>query len=483
MINLPNQIYEIVNKRAYFEKRDGLLNFFMDSYVGGIAYRESDYLVPLPNKELDLTANFRRSVSAYDNHCKRIVNSIITKLYSTTPTRLNIETELSVISFRDINGREVKIDQFFRSLFTYQLVLGEVFIMIEPPINSSGGDTLAPVNELSMSGAKYNVYMILPQNIPCLEYDTDGGVRSAVIVASDSLIIWGPEDRQVWKLEKGQYSRIVSIPNSIGFAPIFRVATDVNKDGYGESLLNDIADLNKLIYNIDAVELADLFVNGQHQLTVPMDEELAILYKDWGYVDEETLRLDLSGKPFVPVSSTGKGLEWLTKNLDYHERLQVKRANFVDAIDRLSNQNLNKMVAQSGVSKAYDSSNENMNLESLSYLFEGTEYLFFDIFGKVSTILNDNIVINYSHSFDIIDKGQEFDELLEFRERVPNPYIHVEIDKILIDMKLKGKVSDDIYDRLIKSADVVPTSETTMITYNPKAQMASKGDILEDIED
>ena len=127
----PTELKNVIVERPNWTIAEALFYKYINCFTGGISFKDADYLERLPSNETAEEFNFRQNLSVYDNHCKRVINNYVYKIFSRPPVRQGLEVEIeSLVDFRDYNNRMVSVDCFFKYVLTYLLVYGEVYIVI-----------------------------------------------------------------------------------------------------------------------------------------------------------------------------------------------------------------------------------------------------------------------------------------------------------------------------------------------------------------
>lgn len=484
---MPAELANMINPRPFFYQKVELWKYYLDSYIGGKTYQEGNYLYQMPYNYDPKVQSFKLTTASYDNQPKRIIDAYTMQLFSEKPKRFGLDDELEYdIEFKDIYNRTIPVDQFWKQISTYVMVLGEVFIIIDTPeislINGTvienewkpyGTEDISAIeidNEIAISleqkkalGIKNTVQIVLPSNVVQLNNDTKGNISEITIKTATGYVYWTKKEKREWNLitERGANNstttKWVESPRKInisGVVPVSRCLIDMDRDGYGDSFISDIADLNRDVYNLDAIQKYDLFTNSQNILLLPLTEDLAMNYETWGLVNKKTGQLDLKDKDYLP-QAPAEMAKYLVKDLKYHEVLFQKRNSLIEAIDKMSNSTMNRMIAQSGVSKAYDNYSRVQILEALSYIIEGFEVAFWDIYFKfVGTEKDDESVqIVYKHVFDVVNSETRLKQLIETKNIIGNPEVKKAIDKIILQDQLRVFLTDDELKELVDILD------------------------------
>ena len=142
---------------------------------------------------------------------------------------------------------------------------------------------------------------------------------------------------------------------------------------------------------------------------------------------------------------------------------------------------IQRLYAQSGISKAYDEDNANQSLEAISNVMESIESSFWELFFKVSGKENTEYTVIYNHNFDVIDKGAKLERLIDAKDTISNEKIKLTIDKII----LKTQLNTDL-DRE-ELSEIVDIIDEDINNYEEKPEMEEPETMqsisIEDIEE
>jgi hypothetical protein len=238
--------------------------FLLDSYTGGQAYREGAYLQRYA-LESDAEYAARLNNTPLDNQCKSLISLYISFLFREKPEREfgsleNNFTIEDILEDADLDGRSM--DAFMKDVATWTSVFGHMWICVAKP--DVGAVTLA--DEQAMNARPYlSMYNPLavtdwrwgrqPNGGYQLEYikyveEVNGTETVVKEWTADSITTYRVDTQQERVLDMNQEV------NGLGYLPfVCAYAERSPVRGLGNSLIDDIADQQRMIYN----ELAEVY--------------------------------------------------------------------------------------------------------------------------------------------------------------------------------------------------------------------------------
>lgn len=227
---------------------------FLDAaYRGGEGYKDTSALVRYKNED-ETDYSKRLSSSSYTNYCSPVIDSYIAFLYRDGVDRQ--DTGLSDEVLSDIDANNSDIDAFSREVMTISSIESAVGVLVDKPESTLDSRQ----DELDLGIHPYATIFPLSS---ILEYDEEvvfghRMITKLVLLESSGEDFieykeWGTDEWVLWKKDKNAKPEMIdSGVNPLGEIPFISV---VNK---GKSLLNgvsdidDIADINRRIFNIDS---------------------------------------------------------------------------------------------------------------------------------------------------------------------------------------------------------------------------------------
>jgi hypothetical protein len=253
-----------VNERKHpsYLENIGDWEFYWKSFNGGKEYvNEYLYSHRLENAE-DYIGRIARSF--YLNYCAPISSIAGDFIFRKEVTR---PADLKLSDFREnVNRRGANIHSFMRKVCTLSSVYGHIHILMDRPRPPSGieniinnGQTTKADNLLTLPPY---VTIIHPQNLVDWSVDSASKELNWIIVAEE---IYNDEDyreeREVqniykvwtkneWIIYDAEDNLIDSGKHQLGFVPLITCYhKDIDEDMIGESMLKDVAEANRIVFN------------------------------------------------------------------------------------------------------------------------------------------------------------------------------------------------------------------------------------------
>lgn len=238
--------------------------FLLDSHNGGQDYRNGAYLQRYA-LESDTEYAARLNNTPLDNQCKSLVSLYTSFLFRHHPNRYfgtleNNFTVTAMLEDADLDGRSMSA--FMKDVATWSAVFGHVWICVAKP--NVGALTMA--DEIAL-GARPYLSLYTPLSVtdwhwakqPNGSYELDY-IKYVEEVNGDTTVIkeWTPATITTYTLDTAQQKSkdIVIEPNGMGMLPfICAYAERSQVRGLGISMIDDIADQQRMIYN----ELAEVY--------------------------------------------------------------------------------------------------------------------------------------------------------------------------------------------------------------------------------
>jgi len=238
--------------------------FLLDSYTGGQAYREGAYLQRYA-LESDTQYAVRLLNTPLDNQCRSLISLYISFLFREKPVREfgsleNNFTIEDILEDADLDGRSM--DAFMKDVATWSSVFGHMWICVAKP--DVGAITMA--DEQAMNARPYlSMYNPLAVTDWRWARQPNGGYQLEYIkyveeVNGTETVIkeWSYDTITTYKLDT-QQERVTDMTvetNGLGYLPfVCAYAERSPVRGLGNSLIDDIADQQRMIYN----ELAEVY--------------------------------------------------------------------------------------------------------------------------------------------------------------------------------------------------------------------------------
>ena len=238
--------------------------FLLDSFTGGQAYREGAYLQRYA-LESDSDYAARLNNCPLDNQCRSLISLYTSFLFRTEPKREfgvleNNFTIEDILEDADLDGRSM--NAFMKDVAQWSAVFGHVWICVAKP--NVGAVTLA--DEMALGARPYlSMYNPLAVTDWTWKRQPNGGYQLDYIKyveevngtetvvkewRADTITTYRVDTQQETVLEMNQEV------NGLGYLPfVCAYAERSPVRGLGNSLIDDIADQQRMIYN----ELAEVY--------------------------------------------------------------------------------------------------------------------------------------------------------------------------------------------------------------------------------
>jgi len=436
--------------RYHFLENVELWKFYLDSYTGGQAYKDGGYLFKHTDNESESEFNRRRDLTIFNNLCKKVVNHYSNIIFSNKPARTVLNN--NIIQFKDWQNRVVDIDTFFKYVFIYELVFGEIYVLIDHPIVENIGS----ISNLERERNKiyFTAQVLFPFFVRNTHYDNNGEISEILIESNNQYKLWTNSTVYIWEKRYSEGSQfqlnyVDAVPHDYRIVPAIRYAIDLNQDGVGDSILSDIAPINKVIYNLDSIPTYDLLTNANNKWTIPMNFELAQSYEAWGMMKDGKIILDsvkyiLHDPQGIPQA--------LLKELGYHTQIKDWRTTLIEDVEKSTAQKLTQLYNQSGIAMAYSQENSNIALQLLASIAETNEKQFWVKFSEVigNPIPYQNVDVTYNKTFDLIDRDQELTNLIAIKDTTTLPIMKNTIDEIILNKFIKNEITEERYNEIME---------------------------------
>lgn len=429
------------NKHPLYKQKSARWHFLYASYVGGNTYREGAYLRKYwgeDNAPFD-AYSARLDVTPLDNHVKTTVDIYRSYLWRNQPKRNfgNMFGNPFIDGFlhdADFNGQG--IDSFMKTALDWAMVLGHVWINIDRP----AVEAQSAAEEMEL-GIRAYASMYTPQMVPDWKWEKSPNGQKFIsylkvyeMVSSDMHIIkeWYPDRvvRTVVKVDKlGEYDSVIEqteVPNALGKVPFICMAPQRSPvNGIGDSILDDVADVQRSIYN-KLSELEQTIRMSGHPSLVKTSDTKAVAGAGGIITIPDDLDPGLYPQLLQPSGSVAAILDAIE-----HDVTTINGMTHLGAIRAI------KGSTMSGVALQTERELLNSKLSDLADITEETELKIWALWFEWMEIgRDDDFKIEYYKSFDIKDPAYEITIWQKALETVTDPeyirYAQKEIAKLTI---------------------------------------------------
>ncbi len=437
-----------------YKENVNLWEYFIRSYNGGYDYTIGQYLNRY-NLELDNEYNQRLGNTPCDNHCKNIIQIYSSFLFRVKASRDfgSMAEEPSLESFlKDADLEGNNFNSVMKQAQNYAAIYGHVFMVLDKPAIQ----TRTRAEELNQEIRPY-ISIVTPENVLdwnfkrevngkyYLDYlkvreevDKDGGTYFRLWFPDRIETIYSKDDRS-------DPTTIDTVDNLIGKIPaVILYNSKSHKRGIGQSDLQDIADLQKSIYNeLSEIEQLIRLTNHPSLVKTPSVNASA----GAGAVIEMPDEMDSNLKPYL-LQPSGQNLNGLMDSINHK----------VDAINRIAHTGAvrtTKQQVSSGIALQTEFELLNARLSEKADNLEIAEEQLFRCYAMFQNTTFDG-EINYPDTFNIRDYSSD---LIYFQQAkamsIGSPTFNKEVDKEIA----RAVVDDDeklntIFDEIDQKAEV-----------------------------
>jgi len=454
---ISSEIAQVLMGNTTYESYDERWRFMLESYLGGLEYRQSGHLTRY-QLESDVEYRARLLATPLVNHCSSVINVYNSFLFRTLPTRdygtlAGMPELMDFIEDADFEGRN--LNQFMKDVHTWSSVFGHSWIMcVKPNIGSTnrGQDQAAGVRPyLSLLTPQVVLdwsYTRLPNGAYVLDYfryieEINGSVR---VVKT-----WTPTTIQTQTVDvsKNVISSDFMDINQLGMIPA--VIAYNKRSSYrsiGISDIADIADLQRFIYNSMSEVDQSIRMNTHPSLVKTPDTSAGV---GAGSLIEMPTDIDPGLKPYL-LSYDGASVDSIYT--------AIQQA--VDDIDKMANTGAVRATESrkvSGVAMQTEFELLNARLSEKADNLELAEEQIFKLFAMYMD-REWTGVIEYPGSFNIRDTADEITQLKIARETV-----------------LPGSVAASAIDlRVLEWLDI-SDEEMALIVIEPHIMQSPQGEL------
>ena len=435
-------------------------DYLSRSYAGGNQYREAGYLRKyLGEDQAPGNQYAQRLIStALDNHVQNVVSIFRSYIFKDEPRRTmgSAQDVYGIEEFLDdcdLDGSD--LDDFMRMVNDTLSIYGSAWIAVDRP--SYQATTLAEEQLLEI---RPYATMYTPLQVLDWEYKKaingrqelcSVKIREASYDEYDVIRVWTPEVIEEYHCKRHSRPNFVSTGNGInnqpvqeeiqmeydsiiesrqyinplGYVPVFCAYNNRKvKSGLGISDVVDIADQQRMIYNLTSELEQNIRVSSHPSLVKPAEVEAAA---GAGAIINMPDNMDGALKPYLlqPTSAT---VDSILSAIKWH----------AEAIDKMSNlSSIRGTKTQSGVALEAEFLQLNTVLADKAANLEKIEYKIWDLwFDWQEEICPDDFDIEYEDSFSIRDSQRDLAMIQAGLAAVDNPLYQLEAKKMIVNLTL-----------------------------------------------
>ena len=417
--------------------------YLQRSYLGGNMYRAGEYLTHYIGEQTGSTDLYQKRLAAtpLDNHVQTTIDIYRSFLFRELPHRhlgSLVDNPLVMDWLTDTDQEGQGMDSFLKSANDMAMVMGNCWILVDKP--SYKVQTQA--EEIAL-GIRAYACVYTPQNVLDWEYERDiaGKLRLTYIKVKESetvnrIVITEWDATRVVRYviskddagEPDTVTEVKEYDNPLGYVPFINHAPiKSNIRGTGHSLVGDVADAQRYIYNLYS-ELEQSIRISSHPTLVKTSSTTA--NAGAGSIINIQEDLDPGLLPFL-LQPTAAGINGMLDTID-------KAIEGIQRMTHTSAVQATKGSPMSGVALQTERQLLSAKLTDLSDTVSETETKMWEIWADWQGIeLPEEFEIEYAQTFDVRDDHSEIELYRKAIELVPTPkfrqYMLAEVAEMMVD--------------------------------------------------
>lgn len=436
--------------------------FLLDSHNGGQDYRNGAYLQRYA-LENDKEYAMRLSNTPLDNQCKSLISLYTSFLFRHEPHRHfgSLENNFTVeamLEDADLDGRDM--NAFMKDVATWSAVFGHVWICVAKP--NVGAVTLA--DEIAL-GARPYLSLYTPLSVtdwhwakqPNGSYQLDY-IKYVEEVNGDTTVIkeWTTTTITTYTLDTAQQTAkdIIIEPNGMGMLPfICAYAERSQVRGLGNSMIDDIADQQRMIYN-ELAEVYDSIRLDTHPSLVATQGTNA-QGAAAGQVITMEENLDPNLKPYV-LQFEGGQIDKIYTSIN-------NRRSMIDSMGNVGSVRSTESVKMSGVAIETEFQLLNARLSAIADNMELCEEQIWQLTAKYLGYTWDG-EIKYADNFALRNVDNELNQLTQAMSAITDPVKRALIETKIMDVLDIESPEHELLEELAEQ-EGVPSPDEDEIRY------------------
>ena len=432
MNELLNEAYARANSTNYlYNRHRDRWQFLLNSYVGGDEYRKGAYL---NRYQLESDSEYARRLeqTPLDNQCKSIVSLYNSFLFRKTPDRElnNIEYDPRVIDLledADFEGRN--LNGFMREVAVWSQVFGHCWVAVSKP--AVGATTLA--DELAMN---VRPYLSILTPLAVLDWKWRREPNGSMVLemiryveeindTEQTVKEWTEEEiiTTIISLEKNEATDTYMEPNELGSLPFVLVYAERSPvRGVGLSIIDDIADQQKMMYNEGSEIYESIRLDTHPSLAATQDTDIGT---GAGSLIRLPDNLQPELKPYI-LEFSGAPIDKIYVSIQERRRM-------IDGMANVGSVRATEVREQSGIAIQTEFSLLNARLALLAANLELAEE---QIWQWICTYIGAEWSgeITYPSSFEMRDTDRELTQLVTAYNTIQNPEARANIEREILDL-------------------------------------------------
>jgi hypothetical protein len=431
----------LTEKHKHYEEKFQDWHFHLMSYLGGQDY-QNGYQLNRYILETDEEYLKRAENTPIDNHCKNVVQIYSSFLFRVPPTRnygsMNGDEQLrSFLDDADLDGRS--FNNVIREMQVNAAIYGTCWAILDKP----AVQTQTRAEELQLDIRPY-ISLYTPENV--LNWNFERAINGRYVLTSLTLLedlyedmatirVWTSEDISTYKVKdftKGYSTskpRLINeMPNMLGKVPaVILYNQKSQRRGIGISDLNDVAELQKSIYN-DYSEIEQLIRLSNHPSLVKTPNVEASAGA--GSIIEMPEDLEPNLKPYL-IQPSSQSLDSIMNNINMK----------VEAINRITHMGAVRATqdrVQSGIALQTEFQLLNARLSEKADYLQNAEEQIWKLFAEWQGKEFDGEII-YPDSFNLRDYASD----LQFLQQAKASGVQSDSFLKEVDKQIARAVVDD----------------------------------------
>lgn len=422
----------LTSRHKHYEEKFKDWHFHLMSYLGGQDYQDG-YQLNRYILETDEEYLKRAENTPIDNHCKNVVQIYTSFLFRVPPTRdygsLQGDPQLeSFINDADLDGRS--FNNVIREMQVNASIYGTCWAILDKP----AVQTQTRAEEIQLDIRPY-ISLYTPENVLNWNFERSLNgkyVLNRLVLLEDlfddvaTIRVWTNEDITTYRLKdytKGYSTSkpmlLDEMPNMLGKVPaVILYNQKSQRRGVGISDLNDVAELQKAIYN-DYSEIEQLIRLSNHPSLVKTPNVEASAGA--GSIIEMPEDLDSNLKPYL-IQPSSQSLDGIMNNINMK----------VEAINRITHMGAVRATqdrVQSGIALQTEFQLLNARLSEKADYLQNAEEQIWKLFAEWQNQTFDGEII-YPDSFNLRDYASDLQFLQAAKASgVPSDTFAKEVDK------------------------------------------------------
>ena len=329
---IDQQIAEALAANTEYNEYHQRQEYLFMSYMGGQEYKDGAWLT---RYQLETPQEYQARINStpLDNHCASVVQVYNSFLFREEPEREfgTLDNSPAVLSFlrdADLDGRS--LNAVMKDVATWAAVFGHCWIIVTKP--NVGAVTLADEQD---TGVRPYVNLMNPLAVTDWRWKRSvTGVYELVYLkyieeftpSAQTVKVWTPDTIQTIEVDQknNRINNDYTEVNGLGYIPAlcaYNLRSSVR--GIGVSDITDIADSQRMLYNINSEIEQSIRIDSHPSLVKTPETQAGI---GAGSIIQMPDNLDPGLKPYI-LDYNGAELSAM---------LEVKR-NIVEAIDNMAN--------------------------------------------------------------------------------------------------------------------------------------------------